>query len=202
MGGHRELRGRTDERWGEGVRELRGEADAAGRARAAWREEVSAIDSKLAEAVRSVEAHHGHWGQLQSLATDFDGFKREVRAQLDAGSHAHARLRELVDERRLGGWSGASDAGGGAGGGGAGWLTGGGEERRVAPLPPATRAPPPSFSRSTGGGGGGGGPPPPPATPVAASSHRAPSPTTQTARPISAATAVASPRLAPRPAEF
>jgi hypothetical protein len=84
----------------EQMREMGTELEASKAARASWREELSVIDGKLADTMRSVEGYQAERQALREVSGTMETFKREVRATFEATQHAHNRLRELVDERR------------------------------------------------------------------------------------------------------
>ena len=134
----RELHGGKAEasRLAEGLRELTVEMEATKSARATWRDELALIDGKLADVMRLVEGQQAERQSMRELHGSLDVFKREVRATFEASTHAHNRLRELVDESRSSVatsrhlHAGRDRAGGGGAGGGGGGGGEAAEERR------------------------------------------------------------------------
>ena len=76
------------------------ELDMAKKARLAWREELNALEAKLAEAVRVFELRSAEQDtRSHALGSTFEGFKREVRSAIEASNASHSRTRELLEER-------------------------------------------------------------------------------------------------------
>ena len=85
----------------DGLRQLVAEVEASKQGKSAWKDDLALLDTRLSDALRAVETVQlERHEKQQQLAATVDALKREVRTGLEAINHSHARLREIVDERR------------------------------------------------------------------------------------------------------